>query len=154
MLASAGGMQGYGRFHPSETYVHEVLHLLALHTALQLALLSGVQPVAQCGQLHAISDRHAQCAACLRCRQTTMRPVSQAGPVGSCVTYMSIPLMLGVCDCGCRFNYRIGGERVEIGEAMVWRGVFAEMLMQVVSCCIQLRLARSLIMCCSPDFET
>ena len=73
---------------------------------------------------------------------------------GWCVTYMSIPLMLGVCDCGCRFNYRIGGERVEIGEAMVWRGVFAEMLMQVVSCCIQLRLARSLIMCCSPDFET
>jgi hypothetical protein len=47
--------------------------------------------------------------------------------------------------------------RIEIAEAMVWRGVCnAEMLMQVVSCCmlVQLRLARSLIMCCSPDFET
>ena len=67
---------------------------------------------------------------------------------------MSIPLMLGVCDCGEVFNYRIGGVRVETAEAMVWRGVGnAEMLMQV-SCCIQLRLARSLIMCCSPDFET
>lgn len=30
-----------------ETYVHEVLHLLALHAALQLALLGGVQPVAR-----------------------------------------------------------------------------------------------------------
>jgi len=29
------------------TYVHEVLHLLALHAALQLALLGGVQSVAR-----------------------------------------------------------------------------------------------------------
>lgn len=43
--------------------------------------------------------------------------------------------MLGLCDCGDVFNYRIGGVRVEIAEAMVWRGVLAEMLMQV-SCCI------------------
>jgi hypothetical protein len=87
-----------------------------------------------------------------------MRPVSQARPAGSCVAYMSIPLMLGLCViCGYVFNYRIGGVRVEIAEAMVWRGVCnAEMLMQVESCCmlVQLRLARSLIMCCSPDFET
>lgn len=98
MLALIENTQGCSRFHHSKTYVHEVLHLLALHTALQLALLSGVQPVAKCGQLHAISDRRAQCAACLLRRQTTMRPVSQARPAGSCVTYMSIPLMLGVCD--------------------------------------------------------
>ena len=38
---------------------------------------------------------------------------------GWCVTYMSIPLMLGVCDCGDVFNYRIGGVRVETAEAMV-----------------------------------
>ena len=55
---------------------------------------------------------------------------------GSCVTYMSIPLMLGLCGCGDVFNYRIGGVRFEIAEAMVWRGLLAEMLMQV-SCCIQ-----------------
>ena len=66
-----------------------------------------------------------------------MRPVSQTGPAGSCVTYMSIPLMLGLCGCGDVFNYRIGGVRVEIAEAtMVLRGVLAEVLMQV-SCCIQ-----------------
>lgn len=69
MLALIEDTQGCLRLHPSKTYVHEVLHLLALHTALQLALLSGVQPVAQCGQLTAIFDRRAQCAACLLAAQ-------------------------------------------------------------------------------------
>lgn len=36
---------GEGRWMDGLTYVHEVLHLLALHAALQLALLGGVQPV-------------------------------------------------------------------------------------------------------------
>jgi hypothetical protein len=69
MLASAGGMQGYGRFHPSETYVHEVLHLLALHTALQLALLSGVQPIAQLWSANCYFGHRVQCAACLLAAQ-------------------------------------------------------------------------------------
>lgn len=54
------------------------------------------------GQLAALSDIAPNAPlACLLRRQTTMRPVSQARPAGSCVTYMSIPLMLGLCViCG------------------------------------------------------
>ena len=69
--------RGCSRLCASKTYVHEVLHLLALHTALQLALLGGVQPVAQSwSATRYYFGRRAQCAACLPCRQTTMRSVS------------------------------------------------------------------------------
>lgn len=81
-----------------QTYVHEVLHLLALHTALQLALLSGVQPIAQCGQLTAISvvAPNAPLAGQANDHETGVPGEMRC----SRVTYMSIPLILGLGDCG------------------------------------------------------
>jgi hypothetical protein len=57
----------------------------------------------------------------LLCGQTTVRPVAQASSAVR-VTYMSIPLMLGWCDC--RYvDYEFGDEEIVIAEAMVWRVV-------------------------------
>jgi hypothetical protein len=57
------------------------------------------------GQPTAISDIASNAPlACLLRRQTIMRPISRARAAGSCVTYMSIPLMLGLCViCGYGF---------------------------------------------------
>lgn len=79
MLASVEETRGRSWSHPSKTYVHEVLHLLALHTALQLALLSGVQPVARSWSARCYFRHRAQCAACLLAAQADDHDASISG---------------------------------------------------------------------------
>jgi hypothetical protein len=76
----------------ASTYVHEVLHLLALHAALQLALLGGVQSIARIVSVKSFG--YLCILRPLPLEQSTPGVDSKGSVDGG--TYESIPLMLGM----------------------------------------------------------